>query len=262
VPAITPAVPQHRLHRRRARPSQSHFDPPVVVLAWAVFAGGVLQLAFQIPFLLKLGSCRGGGSISPHPGVRAVLTLMLPAAFGVSVSQISLADQHHLRSFLVSGSVLLAVLRGPPDGVSRGGSRRRARHYPAAEPVQVTMQTPIMRNIPPARLGPARDRAARRPGRGGAGGDGCAAGRRALPLGRFTTADVFLTREALAAYSIGLVWHDAGEDPRTGFYARQNIATPVRVGIFTLAVTQLMNLAFIGPFKHAGSRSPIGLARA
>ena len=32
-----------------------HFDPPVLVLAWAVFAGGVLQLAFQIPALARIG---------------------------------------------------------------------------------------------------------------------------------------------------------------------------------------------------------------
>jgi len=44
-----------------------------------------------------------------------------------------------------------------------------------------------------------------------------------------------------------------------GFYAKQNIATPVKIGIFTLVATQLMNLAFIGPFKHAGLALAIGL---
>src|SRR3954468_24555759 len=33
----------------------TRFDPPVMVLAWAVFAGGLLQLAFQVPFLFRLG---------------------------------------------------------------------------------------------------------------------------------------------------------------------------------------------------------------
>ena len=32
-----------------------YFDPPVLALAWAVFVGGVLQLAFQLPFLAKIG---------------------------------------------------------------------------------------------------------------------------------------------------------------------------------------------------------------
>ena len=44
-----------------------------------------------------------------------------------------------------------------------------------------------------------------------------------------------------------------------GFYARQNVATPVKIGLVTLAATQLMNLAFIVPFKHAGLALAIGL---
>jgi putative peptidoglycan lipid II flippase len=44
-----------------------------------------------------------------------------------------------------------------------------------------------------------------------------------------------------------------------GFYARQNVATPVKVGLVTLAATQAMNLAFIGPLRHAGLALAIGL---
>jgi putative peptidoglycan lipid II flippase len=45
-----------------------------------------------------------------------------------------------------------------------------------------------------------------------------------------------------------------------GFYSRQNIKTPVKIAIVTLIMTQLMNLAFIGPLKHAGLSLSIGLA--
>jgi putative peptidoglycan lipid II flippase len=44
-----------------------------------------------------------------------------------------------------------------------------------------------------------------------------------------------------------------------GFYARQNVATPVRIGVFTLVATQMMNLAFIVPLKHAGLALAIAL---
>ena len=88
----------------------------------------------------------------------------------------------------------------------------------------------------------------------------------ALPLiaalfhyGRFTVADALLTREALVAYSIGLLGMMLVKILAPGFYARQNIATPVKIGIVTLIATQLMNLAFIGPFKHAGLALAIGL---
>jgi len=45
-----------------------------------------------------------------------------------------------------------------------------------------------------------------------------------------------------------------------GFYSRQDIKTPVKIAIVTLVMTQLMNLAFIGPLKHAGLSLSIGLA--
>jgi putative peptidoglycan lipid II flippase len=32
-----------------------HFDPPIMALGWAVFLGGALQLAFQIPSLQRIG---------------------------------------------------------------------------------------------------------------------------------------------------------------------------------------------------------------
>ncbi len=45
-----------------------------------------------------------------------------------------------------------------------------------------------------------------------------------------------------------------------GFYSRQDIKTPVKIAIVTLIMTQVMNLAFIGPLKHAGLSLSIGLA--
>jgi len=72
----------------------------------------------------------------------------------------------------------------------------------------------------------------------------------ALPLvaalfhyGRFTSEDAWMTRDAVAAYSIGLIGMILVKILAPGFYARQNIATPVKIGIFTLVATQAMNLA-------------------
>src|SRR3954466_9359187 len=83
----------------------TRFDPPVMVLAWVVFAGGLLQLAFQVPFLFRLGVLPRWRIDLSHPGVRRMLRLMAPAAFGVSISQISLLINTIFASFLVSGSV-------------------------------------------------------------------------------------------------------------------------------------------------------------
>jgi putative peptidoglycan lipid II flippase len=88
----------------------------------------------------------------------------------------------------------------------------------------------------------------------------------ALPLiaalfhyGRFTGEDAWMTRQALVAYSIGLVGMILVKILAPGFYARQNVVTPVRIGIATLVVTQALNLAFIVPLRHAGLALAIGL---
>ena len=88
----------------------------------------------------------------------------------------------------------------------------------------------------------------------------------ALPLvtalfqyGRFSSADAFLTRDALAAYSVGLLGMILVKILAPGFYARQNIRTPVKIGILTLFATQLLNLALIVPLRHAGLALAIGL---
>jgi len=77
--------------------------------------------------------------------------------------------------------------------------------------------------------------------------------------GRFDVQDVLMARRALIAYSIGLVGMILVKILAPGFYARQNVITPVKIGILTLVATQLMNLAFIGPLKHAGLALAVGL---
>ena len=68
-----------------------------------------------------------------------------------------------------------------------------------------------------------------------------------------------MTRQALVAYSFGLVGMILVKILAPGFYARQNVVTPVKIGLFTLAATQVMNLAFIVPFRHAGLALAIAL---
>ena len=75
----------------------------------------------------------------------------------------------------------------------------------------------------------------------------------------FTLHDAQMTQHALIAYSFGLIGLIMIKVLAPGFYARQNIKTPVKVAIFTLICTQLMNLAFISPLKHVGLSLAIGL---
>src|SRR4029079_4333221 len=80
-----------------------HFEKPIVALAWAVFFGGLAQLLFQIPFLKRIGML-AWPRWNPHDeAVLRVLRLMAPAAFGVSVAQVSLLINTQIASYLGNG---------------------------------------------------------------------------------------------------------------------------------------------------------------
>jgi putative peptidoglycan lipid II flippase len=70
--------------------------------------------------------------------------------------------------------------------------------------------------------------------------------------GEFLQHDVMMTRNALVGYAVGLAGIILVKVLAPGFYARQNIRTPVKVAIATLVVTQLLNVAFVPYFRHAG----------
>ena len=235
------------------------FDPPVLALAWAVFVGGALQLAFQVPFLARIGMLPRWRLDWRHPGLSRVVRLMLPALFGVSVSQISLLINTIFASFLVAGSVswlyyadrlmefpagVLGVAVGTIllPSLSRRFASGESDEY--ARLLDWGLRVTLLLALPAA----------------------AALAVLAVPLvttlfhyGRFGATDVWMTRQALVAYSVGLVGMILVKILAPGFYARQNVATPVRIGVLTLVATQLMNLAFIVPLRHAGLALAIGL---
>ena len=235
------------------------FDPPVLVLAWAVFAGGLLQLAWQVPFLVRVGMLPRWRLDLSHPGVRRILKLMAPAAFGVSISQISLLINTIFASFLVSGSVswlyyadrlmefpagMLGAALGTILLPSLSKYHAQANTDEYGRLLDWGLRVTLLLAVPAA----------------------IALAILAIPLiatlfhyGRFTVEDAWMTRQALIAYSIGLVGMILVKILAPGFYARQNVVTPVKIGILTLAATQAMNLAFIVPLKHAGLALAIGL---
>ena len=229
-----------------------YFDPPVKALAWAVFAGGMMQLAFQAPFLLRLRVMPRFRFNFQHEGMRRVLRQMGPALFGVSVGQISLLLNTIFASFLLTGSVswlyyadrlmefpagMLGVALGTIllPSLSRHYANRSGEEYSAL--LDWGLRLTIVLTLPAA----------------------VALALLAMPLvttlfmhGAFSVADAEATRAALLAYSFGLLGLILVKVLAPAFYARQDIRTPVKIAVITLVVTQLLNLAFIGPFKHAG----------
>ncbi|MDP2867874.1 MAG: murein biosynthesis integral membrane protein MurJ [Methyloversatilis sp.] len=236
------------------------FDPPVLALAWAVVLGGVLQLALQVPALMRIGMLPRIRLDLQDPGVRRVFKLMLPAILGVSVSQISLLINTIFASFLESGSVswlyyadrlmefpagLLGVALGTIllPSLSRSHADGNAGEFSGL--LDWGLRLTLMLTLPAA----------------------LALALLATPLvatlfhhGQFTAHDVLQTRNALVAYSVGLTGLILVKVLAPGFYSRQDIRTPVKIALGVLVLTQLMNLAFIKPLAHAGLALSIGLA--
>ncbi|MGZ8320754.1 MAG: murein biosynthesis integral membrane protein MurJ, partial [Telluria sp.] len=86
-----------------------YLEQPIYAMAAAVCVGGLLQVGFQIPALVKIGMLPRI-SINPvaalrNPGVMRMLRKMGPAVFAVSAAQISLIINTSIASRLAAGSV-------------------------------------------------------------------------------------------------------------------------------------------------------------
>ncbi|MCG6933757.1 MAG: murein biosynthesis integral membrane protein MurJ [Gallionella sp.] len=237
-----------------------YFDPPILALAWAVFVAGVVQLAFQVPFLKKIGMMPRIRFSLKDAGMRRVIRQMGPAVFGVSIAQISLIINTIFASFLVAGSVSWLYyadrLMEFPSGVlgvalgsillpslSKCHADKNTAEY--SRLLDWGLRLTIMMTLPAA----------------------LALGMIAVPLlstffqrGAFDAHDVMMTSYALVGYSVGLIGIILVKILAPGFYARQDIRTPVKIGIVTLLATQAMNAMFVGWLHHAGLALSIGLA--
>jgi putative peptidoglycan lipid II flippase len=236
-----------------------YFHPPIMALAWAVFIGGVLQLFFQVPYLVKLGFRPRFSLDWGDEGVWRIVKLMGPAMFGVSIAQISLLINTIFASFLQTGSVswlyyadrlmefptgVLGVALGTILLPSLSKTYADASHQEYSKLLDWGLRLTFLLAAPAA----------------------VAFAVLAVPLvtslfkyGQFNEQDVWMTCQALVAYSAGLLGLIVVKVLAPGFYARQNIKTPVKIAVFTLGATQLMNLAFIWQLKHAGLALAIGL---
>lgn len=236
-----------------------YMHPPVLALAWAVFIGGVLQLLFQVPFLLNIRMLPRFRLDMRDPGVWRILKLMGSAVFGVSISQVSLLINTIFASLLATGSVswlyyadrlmefpagMLGVALGTILLPSLARHHADKSHDEYAKLLDWGLRLTFLLTLPAA----------------------LALALLAAPLvatlflhGAFNVHDLYMTRNAVLAYSVGLLGLILVKVLAPGFYARQDIKTPVRIAIVTLFLTQLMNLAFIGPLQHAGLALAIGL---
>lgn len=237
-----------------------YFHPPILALAWAVTVGGILQLFYQLPYLKKTGMLVLPRVSFRNTGALRVVKQMGPAILGVSVSQVSLIINTIFASFLASGSVSWMYYAD------------RLMEFPSGV-LGVALGTILLPSLSKAYSNGDHDQYNRLMDWGlrlcfllalpCAVALGILSKALVVSLfqyGKFSEFDAVMTQHALVAYAVGLLGLIVVKVLAPGFYSRQNIKTPVKIAVITIILTQLMNLAFIVPLKHAGLSLSIGLA--
>jgi putative peptidoglycan lipid II flippase len=238
----------------------------IYALAVGVMVGGVLQLAVQIPALARLGAlpriALGGRALVDawrHPGVRTILRQMAPALLGVSVAQLSILINTQIASHQGVGAVswlsyadrlmefptaLLGVALGAVlvPQLSAAQARSDAASYSGL--LDWGLRLTLLLALP------------------------CAAALLVFPdalvatlfqRGKFDALAATKTALALRGYGVGLVGLIGVKILAPGFYARQDLRTPVTIAVIVLALTQAMNALFVPYLGHAGLALSVSL---
>jgi len=262
VPAFTPVLLNLCLISAAVWGSE-YFDQPIMALAWGVAAAGLLQLLFQLPFLLQLKLLPRPQFKRAHAGVKQIQKLMLPAIIGSSVAQINLLLDTIIASFLVAGSVSwlyysdrlvefplgvfgIALATVILPNLSKQHAQQSSEQFTQTLDWALKLTSII---AIPAALGLLL---------------------LASPLlatlfgyGEFSQSDTYMSSLSLMAYALGLPAFIYIKVLAPGYYARQDTKTPVRIGIQAMVANMLLNLLFVIPLVLIEFEGPhLGLALA
>ena len=243
-----------------------HLSEPIVALAWGVLIAGAVQLAFQLPFLARIGLIpKPVLSLTSwrHPGVKRILKLMGPVIFGSSVAQINILLDTIIASFLAVGSlswlyyserlmqfplgilgVALATVILPR--LSLGATHNA--HQDFSRTLDWAVKLTLLIGLPSAfgLLWLAAPLIAT-----------------LFEYGNFTSTDTRMTSLSLMAYALGVPAFILTKVLLPGFFSRQDTRTPVRIGIIALVSNMLYNLMLVLPMVWLGFFAPhTGLAIA
>lgn len=262
VPAFTPILLNISLIAA-ALIAAPMFEQPAFALAWGVLIAGILQFIFQIPFLLRIHMLPAPKVDWHHPGVRKILKLMGPAIFGVSVSQINLLLDTMLATFLPTGSVSwlyysdrlselplgvfgVAIATVILPNLSRHHAASSTQEY--SETLDWALKMILLIGVPAS----------------------AALVLLAEPIlvTLFYYGDVMTLRDmsmatlSLRAYALGLIAFMLIKVLAPGFFARQDMRTPVRIGIIAMVTNMVLNILFVVPLHFYWQIGHLGLAAA
>jgi putative peptidoglycan lipid II flippase len=218
---------------------------PVMGLAVGVFVAGLVQLLFQLPFLLRAGLMPVPRWDLAHAGVRRILTLMGPALFGSSVAQINILFDTWIASFLTNGSISWLYYSDRlvefPLGVfgialatvilpTLSAQHAQQSTQTFSHTLDWALRTVLLIGLPAA-LGLML---------------------LAEPIviaifygGEFTMRDVAMTTASLRAFAPGLIGFILVKVLAPGYFARQDTKTPVRIAVRALLLGMVLNVVFV-----------------
>src|SRR3989338_594146 len=229
-----------------------YLDTPISGLAIGVIIGGVLQLFFHIPPLLKSGLKFTPDFSFSHPGVKKVVLLMAPSVIGLAVTQLNIFVDTLIASLLTEGSIsylyyadrvmqlplgvfgtaigtaILPTLssfaakkdmEGMKDTMSFGLRFTFFIAIPAMT-AQIVLSLPIVSLL--------------------------------FERGEFTHQAAINTSQTLIAFSIGLWAYSGIKVIAPAYYSVQDTKTPVRIAVISMIANVVFNLILMAPLKHAG----------
>lgn len=225
---------------------------PAYALAWGVFFGGLIQFLFQIPFLYQANVLVKPCWSWHSKGVSKIRKLIVPALFGVSVTQINLLLDTLIASFLITGSISwlyyadrllefplglfgIGIATVVLPSLSKLHSKNDPKQFkatldwgikviclfgwPALAGLMVMAQ-PIIMVL--------------------------------FMRGEFTETTVIQVSMALFAYLSGLLSFMFIKILAPGYYARQDTKTPVKIGIKAMVANMAFNLMLAPFFGYVG----------
>ena len=239
-----------------------HFDQPIVGVAIGVIIGGVLQVALQIPWLVKKGVSLVLCWMPHHPAVKRIGFLMLPAIFGSAIYQLNQFIGTLLASFLPEGSVswlyyadrivefplgvfAIAISTAALPSLSKQAAAMDLADFKdtLGHALRLvffvtipSMAGMIILRVPITRV--------------------------FFQRGAFDAVSTEMTAFALLFYSIGLWAFSANRVMVSAFYAFQDTKTPVKVAAVAMVANGALSLLLMGPMKHGGLALALSLASA
>ena len=236
------------------------FSDPNLILAIGMVIGGLCQLLFVLPSVYKLGLLvrpRWGWN---HEGVKTIRTLMIPALFGVSASQLNLLVNTILASFLATGAIsylyysdrllefpigifAVAISTVILPALSRVNIKTDAESY--QKTLDWGVRLVLLLGIP-SMMGII---ALREP-----------ILRVLFMRGAFSSEHVLLSSASLLASVSGLCAIMLVRVLVQGFAAIQDTKTPVRCGIISIGANIIFNLILVYPLDYVGLALSTALA--